>query len=82
MWDPEFDDLLRRELPFLSSEEPLDDDLPLRDYGLDSLGTVQLLSALEATYQIRFSDDALTLETFRTPAVLWQALSAIRAAAN
>ena len=82
MWDSQFADLLRRELPFLSSEEPLDEDLPLREYGLDSLGTVELLSALEAAYQIRFSDEALTLETFRTPAVLWQALSAMRAPAR
>jgi acyl carrier protein len=78
MWDAKFEELLRRQLPFLPTDEALTGGTSLREYGLDSLGMVELLSALEAAYQIRFSDDALTLKTFATPAVLWEALSAVR----
>ena len=78
MWDTQFEELLRQVLPFLSADEPLDENTPLREYGLDSLGTVELLSALESAYRIRFSDEALTLETFKTPVILWAAVSAIR----
>jgi acyl carrier protein len=77
MWDTQFEQLLRQALPFLSADEPLDEGTSLREYGLDSLSTVELLSALEAAYRIRFSDEALALETFRTPATVWEALSAM-----
>lgn len=78
MWDDEFEALLRRYLPFLSATEQLEPDCRLRDYGLDSLATVELLSTVEGAYGIRFQDEALSLETFETPAVLWKALSAAR----
>lgn len=53
------------------------DDAPLRDLGLDSLGTVELLGTLENAYDIRFLDDALTRETFETPAVLWKTVAGL-----
>ena len=77
MWDHQFEELLRTYLPFLAADEILAGDTSLRDLGLDSLGTVELLAALEARYDVRFLDDALSLETFATPGVLWAALSAI-----
>lgn len=77
MWDKQFDELLRRHLPFLSAEEPLEEDTPLRELGLDSLAMVELLAALEGAYQVRFTDDALTLANFETPGVLWKTLSAM-----
>jgi acyl carrier protein len=78
MWETRFEELLRRFLPYLAADEPLHEDARLRDYGLDSMATVELLSALESTYQVRFQDQALSLETFETPAILWKVLSAIR----
>lgn len=75
MWDKQFEELLRTFLPFLGADEPLDADGRLRDLGLDSLGTVELLAALEARYGVRFLDDSLSMETFATPAVLWSALA-------
>jgi acyl carrier protein len=78
MWDDEFEVLLRRYLPFLSATEQLEPDIRLRDYGLDSLATVELLSVVEGAYGIRFQDEALSLETFETPTVLWKALAAAR----
>jgi acyl carrier protein len=77
MLDKQFEELLRRFLPYLSPDEPLAEDARLRDYGLDSLATVELLAALESTFQVRFEDEALSLSTFETPAVLWRTLSSI-----
>ncbi|MFE0176333.1 phosphopantetheine-binding protein [Streptomyces sp. NPDC059002] len=71
MWDDQFEQSVRTFLPFLAPQEPLEPDAELRDLGLDSLGMVQLLGTLEETYQIRFLDGALTLETFRSARVLW-----------
>ncbi|WP_335936438.1 phosphopantetheine-binding protein [Streptomyces sp. PTD5-9] len=72
MWDDRFEETLRTFLPFLPPQEPLTADAELRDLGLDSLGTVQLLGTLEETYQVRFRDSALTMDTFRTAGVLWE----------
>jgi acyl carrier protein len=77
MWDQQFEELLRRYLPFIAADETLDEDTSLRDLGLDSLGTVELLAALEGQYDVRFVEDALTMATFATPGVLWAALSAM-----
>lgn len=77
MWDQKFEDLLRGFLPFLGADELLAQDTALRDLGLDSLGIVELLAALEHTYQVRFQDDALSQATFETPGVLWKVLSGL-----
>ncbi|KOT95438.1 MULTISPECIES: acyl carrier protein [Streptomyces] len=74
MWDEQFEEALRRHLPFLAPDEPLEPDTSLRELGLDSLGTVELLAHLESSYDTRFQDDALSLESFATPAVLWETL--------
>lgn len=79
MWDTRFEELLSGYLPFLPVGVALAPDTPLREYGLDSLATVELLSTLEQTYQVRFSDEALTLETFGTPATVWKALAPLLA---
>ncbi|MCM2579591.1 acyl carrier protein [Streptomyces meridianus] len=74
-WDSGFESLLRPFLPFLSPGAPLTPDADLRDLGLDSMGTVELLATLETTYELRFRDDALQMENFASPAVLWQTLT-------
>lgn len=78
MWDTRFEQLLRGFLPYLSESEPLAEDAPLRDLGLDSMGAVELLSSVEDLYEVRLDDDALTLATFETPATLWRAVAAVR----
>ncbi|MCX4723206.1 phosphopantetheine-binding protein [Streptomyces sp. NPDC090052] len=75
MWDEQFEELLRKYLPFLGPHETLTADSGLRDLGLDSLGTVEMLASLETMYDVRFVDDMLTTETFATPGVLWAAVS-------
>ncbi|MFF4102634.1 phosphopantetheine-binding protein [Streptomyces sp. NPDC001903] len=80
-WDNNFEELLREYLPFLSADEPLEADTDLRAVGLDSLGVVELLGSLEGTYDVRFVDEALSLETFATPAVLWEQIQKLASGA-
>ncbi|MCX5414076.1 phosphopantetheine-binding protein [Streptomyces sp. NBC_00059] len=77
-WDKEFEGIIRSYLPFLSADEPLEEDAGLRDLGLDSMGTVELLAALENSYGVRFVDEALSMETFATPGVLWAKTSELK----
>jgi acyl carrier protein len=80
-WDMTFEELLRGYLPFLDAGEPLEADTDLRVSGLDSLGAVELLGSLESAYGIRFVDEVLSLNTFATPAVLWETVTRLRTAA-
>ena len=75
VWDQQFEDLLRQRLPYLPVDQEFTADLDLRDFGLDSLGVVELLSSLESAYSIRLADDALDLANFATPGVLWETVS-------
>jgi acyl carrier protein len=63
MWDPQFEDILRKYLPYLPAGEPISGDMSLFDAGLDSIGAAELLSVVERTYNVRFVDDALSMET-------------------
>lgn len=82
MWDERFEEILRRHLPFLAGDGELSAQLNLKDFGLDSLGTVSLLSQLESAYGIRFVDDALEMENFATPERMWTTISRIRLASD
>jgi acyl carrier protein len=75
MWDEQFEDILRQYLPFLCASEELTADTGLRDLGLDSMGIIEMLAALESAYEVRFLDEALTAGTFATPGALWTTLS-------
>ncbi|GAB2608903.1 hypothetical protein Aab01nite_85340 [Paractinoplanes abujensis] len=75
MWDDQFEDIMRRYVPFLDADEPLDPDAGLRDLGLDSMGIIEMMGALEATYHVRFLDDMLNLHTFATARTLWLSVS-------
>ncbi len=81
MWDDQFEELLRKHLSYLSADEPLRPDTRLFDFGLDSIGVAELLSLLERTYEVRFLDDALSMQTFATPDTLWTMLSKMIASA-
>ena len=82
MWDKQFEEILREYLPFLGGTEPLAGDAELRDLGLDSIATVELLARLEAAYDVRFLDESLSKETFATPSVLWATTAALTGAAH
>jgi acyl carrier protein len=70
-WSLEFEMVLREHLPSLEAGVPLDGALPLVQYGLDSMGTVTLLVALESALDVEFPDEALMPETFETADLLW-----------
>ncbi|TFE31058.1 acyl carrier protein [Frankia sp. B2] len=73
-WDVSFDMLLRARLPFLGPDEVLSPDADLVDLGLDSMAMVELLTALEETYDVTMPEETLNIATFRTPASVWSAL--------
>jgi acyl carrier protein len=74
MWDERFEKLLRSHLPFLEEGEEVAGDLNLREFGLDSLGVVDLLVSLEETYDVHFLGEDLKMDTFAAPSVLWATL--------
>ena len=82
MWDAQFENLIRSFLPFLPADQPLTAAMSLRDNGLDSMGAVELLSAVESEYDVRFRDEALSLETFTSAGRLWTELSKLLAPAS
>ncbi|EPD59816.1 phosphopantetheine-binding protein [Streptomyces sp. HGB0020] len=78
--DPDFEQLLVGVLPRLAGSAPLDPALDLKEAGLDSMATIELLVRLEDTYEVEFPEETLTAATFATPAALWSVLNAQRAA--
>ncbi len=78
MWDERFEILLRSHLPFLTHAEELRPELELREFGLDSLGVVDLLVSLESEYDVRLTDDILSMDTFATPGTLLTALTTLQ----
>lgn len=77
MWDAQFEEIVRPHLAFLPEDAEFAPELDLREFGLDSLGIVDLLIALENAYDVRFTDDVLAVETFETPGSLWGTLSGL-----
>lgn len=78
-WDAPFETALRDALPLLPVDSPLELGTRLSDHGLDSMATIDTLLRLEEEYRVSFPDEALTSETFATPASLWGVLSGLRA---
>jgi acyl carrier protein len=72
---PRFEAILQRHLPL--SEADLPPDVPLADLGLDSLGTVRLVMAIEDGLRISIPDDLLIPETFATANTLWKVISGL-----
>ncbi|MFI1726742.1 phosphopantetheine-binding protein [Streptomyces sp. NPDC020489] len=75
--DTVFEKVLRDHLPRLQ-EQPLDHDTDLRDLGLDSMKSVDLLFAIEDEMDVSLPDDDLNESTFATAGSLWRAVDAAR----
>ncbi|MER5296470.1 acyl carrier protein [Streptomyces pharetrae] len=73
--DERYVNLLRSALPLLG-DQPLTADTPLRDYGLDSMQSVDLLFGIEDEFGISLPDEALNEHTFATAGSLWREISA------
>ncbi|QMU69784.1 phosphopantetheine-binding protein [Streptacidiphilus sp. P02-A3a] len=74
-WDDRFEQVLRPHLPAAGPGQALHDADELRDLGLDSMETIQLLLDLESRFEVTFPDELLTAETFATVGGLWTAVS-------
>lgn len=77
-WEEGFENILREFLPDLPAAAQLEPDIILRDFGLDSLAVVGLLLEVESAYDIAFPDEELNLNTFSTPAKLWETIVRVR----
>lgn len=71
--DPRFTDLLLPLLKF-TGDTGIDPDSSLRDLGLDSMASVELLFAVEDTFDITLPEEALSNHTFATAGSLWTAV--------
>lgn len=72
---PSFVAAIRRNLPLLSHEVPITENLDLAAAGLDSLAMVSLLAEVEEEFAVTIPDDQLDMRTFATPGSLWAAIS-------
>jgi len=77
--DPAFEKLIRRVLPRLPADRPLDPDLDLKAEGMASIATIDLLIRVEETFAVKIPDDKLNSVTFATPASLWATVAELRA---
>jgi acyl carrier protein len=68
--DERFVSLLASMLKFLG-DRPVTPDSSLRDLGLDSMESVQLLFAIEDEYDVVVPEEQLTGSTFATAGSLW-----------
>ncbi|MFC8845935.1 MULTISPECIES: phosphopantetheine-binding protein [unclassified Micromonospora] len=75
--DPRFVDLLEPFLKFLRGQE-ITTGSRLRELGLDSMQSIELLFAIEDTFGISLPDDDLNDTTFETAGSLWRAVQAAR----
>lgn len=69
-WDESFEKLIRKAVPLLG-DEPLERETELRNYGLDSMASVQLLLETEEQYGISVPDELMEPSMFETPGNLW-----------
>jgi len=69
---------VRRNLPLLSQDETITEDLDLTAAGLDSLAMVNLLMEVEDEFAVTIPDDKLNGAVFSTPKALWSTISELQ----
>jgi acyl carrier protein len=74
--EPRFSDMLRPFLKYAGAAE-ITPDSSLRDLGLDSMQAIELLFAIEDTYQVSLPDELLNDRTFATAGNLWAAIDQV-----
>jgi acyl carrier protein len=68
-----FLEVVRRYLRFLPADQPLDWDRPLRELGLNSMSSINLLLDVEVELGVTFTPELLSPESFSTARALWSA---------
>ncbi|MFI9100380.1 acyl carrier protein [Streptomyces fildesensis] len=79
-WDTAFDEVLRTSLPLLKQGEELLPGTPLSEYGLDSMGMMQLIARLETSHGVSFPPGTMPSSAFANPGVLWGMVQAAQQA--
>jgi acyl carrier protein len=74
IWNERFEGLMRESLPGLAPEAQLESEAQLSASGLDSMGTIALIAALEEEYGVSLLDDGFDVFRFRTPGDVWVTL--------
>ena len=69
--------ILQKHLKFVNPAETFPMDAELESLGLDSMSAIDLLLALEETFEIIFPDAMLTPEVFRTARSLENAIQSL-----
>ncbi|WP_406111977.1 acyl carrier protein [Kitasatospora purpeofusca] len=73
--DPRFTELLTPFLKFLGDQE-ITAGTALREQGLDSMQAIELLFAIEDTFDVALPDEDMNDATFATAGTLWNVISA------
>ncbi|MDT0263453.1 acyl carrier protein [Jatrophihabitans lederbergiae] len=76
--EPAFVELLRSHLKY-AGDQPISHTSRLRDMGLDSMRSIELLFDVEDSYRITISDERLSGPTFETAGALWEVVAELRA---
>ncbi|MGW1175137.1 phosphopantetheine-binding protein [Kitasatospora sp. NPDC002543] len=71
--DPRLPELLRPFLKFAGDRE-ITAESPLREFGLDSMQAIELLFAIEDTFDVSLPDEDMNDATFETAGSLWTAV--------
>jgi acyl carrier protein len=66
---------VRRNLPLLSQDVPITEDLDLAGAGLDSMAMISLLVEVEDEFGVKIPDGSLSAATFSTPRSLWATIA-------
>lgn len=81
-WPPEFERMLRAELPSLEPDAGVPENQPLTELGMDSLGIVALISEAEEIFGVELDDRLDDLRLFSTAGYLWKTIAELRAEAE
>jgi acyl carrier protein len=74
LWNERFEGLMRDSLPGLAPGGQLEPEALLSALGLDSMGVIGLIGALEEEYGVSLLDDEFDAFRFRTPGEVWTTL--------
>ncbi|GGJ63975.1 acyl carrier protein [Streptomyces brasiliensis] len=75
-WNPAFETVLRNGLPGLDKDKALRVDVPLEEYGLDSLALIGIVSSLERAYGVNLAGQVVVPVRMLTAGQLWGIVSA------
>jgi acyl carrier protein len=70
--------IIKGHLNGVDTNDMTDFNKDLKDMGLDSLGSINLLLDIEETYDIVIPDEYLTDESFATISSLWELIEKVK----